>query len=187
MTYSKRRKVKIMKNKYTTFGTYTFIFCNQRGHFEGIWIDTSMLPIAKSFEGTWCIKDDKNTKYAFIHTLIDGKATKVYLHRVLLKPPVNSMIDHINGNGLDNRLCNLNIVSNGENQQNKRISRNNTSGVKGISLNKRAHKWEVRLQINKQNLYLGLYDSIDEAKKVRDEAETKYFTYLAGIDDSLFN
>lgn len=67
--------------------------------------------------------------------IIDDKHIKVYMHRILTGYPVKSMADHKNRNGLDNRLINLSIVSNSENQQNKQLQRNNTNGATSINSN----------------------------------------------------
>jgi hypothetical protein len=70
-------------------------------------------PIIKSL---WCVTKNRNTYYA--HRTVRGK-TETMHHAILGVPPKGLMIDHINGNGLDNRECNLRIVTNRENCQNK--------------------------------------------------------------------
>lgn len=61
----------------------------------------------------------------------------VFMHRVLLNPPKDKQIDHINGNGLDNRRMNLRIVTASQNNHNSRIRKDNTSGYKGIYWDKK--------------------------------------------------
>lgn len=70
-----------------------------------------------------------------------------YMHRFLLDEPMGGEVDHINGNGLDNRRENLRVVSHGENLlncHNRFIKSHNTSGVAGISWNKRRRRCEHR-------------------------------------------
>jgi len=63
-------------------------------------------------------------------------------------------MDHINMIRHDNRICNLREASHGENNQNKRKLRNNTSGYKGVCWDKQAKKWKA--QIGKDNKIHGL-------------------------------
>jgi len=86
-------------------------------------------------------------------------------------------IDHINKVKNDNRLINLRQVNNSENQQNVGLRRDNTSGHKGVSWNKKLGKWHLQLQVNKKKIYLGLYDNIDEAVKIYKESEITYHTH----------
>jgi len=83
-------------------------------------------------------------------------------------------IDHINGNGCDNRLCNLREVSRLINRRNVKKQHNNTSGVVGVSLHKLTGLWRSRININKQEIYLGLFCSFNEAVECRKNAEIKY-------------
>ena len=55
----------------------------------------------------------------------------IYMHRVLMLPPKSKEVDHINGNGLDNRRCNLRVVTRRENNLNRHCSSGNT-GIPGI-------------------------------------------------------
>ena len=81
-------------------------------------------------------------------------------------------IDHINGDGLDNRLCNLRAVSRADNLKNKRVYKNNKSGVMGVSL--RGGKWRARIKLNGLEQCLGSYASKAEAIKARKAAEQEH-------------
>lgn len=92
---------------------------------------------------------------------INGKEYAIY--RVILNAPDNMQVDHINNNPLDNRLCNLRLCTNAENQQNKIINKNNTSGCPGVSFDKTRHKWTTQPMLNGIRYKLGYYDNLDEA------------------------
>ena len=84
-------------------------------------------------------------------------------------------IDHINGNRIDNRICNLRLATNTENSRNSGLAKNNTSGVTGITWHKQCNKWVAQITVNRKNHNLGLYVDKDEAIKVRKEAEKIHF------------
>lgn len=72
------------------------------------------------------------------------------------------MIDHINGNKTDNRIHNLRVVTNGENQQNiHRPSANNKSGLLGVSRNKK--RWKAEIRANNMREHIGTFDSPEQA------------------------
>lgn len=85
------------------------------------------------------------------------------------------IVDHINGDKLDNRKSNLRICKKKENPKNCTLYSNNTSGYKGVTWMGRLNKWQVNLQVNKKNLYLGVYSDLEKAIEVRKKAEIKYF------------
>lgn len=102
--------------------------------------------------------------------------TKVSLHRLLFDDLNNSnMIDHINRNKKDNRKKNLRIVNNSQNQMNRDKPKQNTSGVKGVYWHKSKEKWQANIQINNKLIYLGIFDSKQDAIEARKKAEKKYF------------
>ena len=84
-------------------------------------------------------------------------------------------IDHINGNRVDNRICNLRLATNTENSRNAGLSKNNTSGFTGVTWHKRCNKWVAQITVNRKNHNLGLYADKNEAIKVRKEAEKRHF------------
>jgi len=85
-----------------------------------------------------------------------------------------NQIDHINGNKADNRLCNLREVTTYQNALNQKLAKNNTSGIKGISLCKKTNKWNVRITINGIRKSLGCFDDIELAELVIKEARDLY-------------
>lgn len=102
--------------------------------------------------------------------------TKIYLHRLIFDDlRENDMIDHINHNVHDNRRNNLRIATNSQNQMNRDKPITNTSGIKGVYWHKNKQKWQANIQINESLLYLGIFDSKEDAIKARKQAEEKYF------------
>jgi hypothetical protein len=80
-------------------------------------------------------------------------------------------IDHINGNGLDNRIENLRDVNNSENQRNSRIRSVNTSGHMGVHYEKRSGKWMAYIGNEGELLTIGYYSNKDDAIKARVDME----------------
>lgn len=78
--------------------------------------------------------------------------------------------DHINRTPSDNRWCNLREATPRQNQYNKGIGSNNTSGYKGVSLYGTGGKWRVRMKINGKYRHLGTFDDKQEASKAYEEA-----------------
>jgi hypothetical protein len=86
--------------------------------------------------------------------------------------PERNEIDHINGRKHDNRLTNLRAISHAENQKNRRMQRNNTSGVQGVI--KRGRKWSAQILHGGRYEFLGEYPTLAEATAARRAAEKKY-------------
>ena len=79
-------------------------------------------------------------------------------------------IDHIDGNTSNNSLDNLRVATHSENCRNRRMNSNNTTGVKGVHYVKSRDKWKAQLWFNGKEQYLGIFDSLDKAKKTINEA-----------------
>lgn len=84
------------------------------------------------------------------------------MHRFLLNAPDDMEVDHINGDGLDNRRPNLRLVSRAENLQNRRLFRNNKLGHKGISFDSRTGRYVVFIRTS----YASLEEAIRERNRV---------------------
>ena len=85
----------------------------------------------------------------------------------------DSEIDHIDGNGLDNKKTNLRSVTHKENAKNAKLCKNNTSGVCGVTWNKKSEKWMAQIKNDGWNLYLGLFEDKFDAICARRSAENR--------------
>ena len=84
------------------------------------------------------------------------------------------VIDHIDGNKLNNKISNLRKITNQQNVLNQKLRKNNTSGVKGISWHSRDKCWIARLMINGVAKHLGQFKDLELAELVVIEARKKY-------------
>lgn len=87
----------------------------------------------------------------------------VFLHRAVLSAPHGISVDHINGDGLDNRRANLRLASLSENNRNQRLAARNTSGFKGVTWHARQQRWQAQIKSGGKCFYLGLFDNRQEA------------------------
>ena len=114
-----------------------------------------------------------NTGYA--RGEIDGKAILFHNYIFDINTDSGIEVDHIHGNRLDNRRSELRICDRNKNALNKGLYKNNTSGVTGVSWHKQQEKWSAYIQIEHKNMYLGSFNSFDDAVNARLIAEQKYF------------
>lgn len=115
----------------------------------------------------WCLD-----AYGYVR---GGKEKKIQLHRFIMNCPNDMVVDHVNLNPLDNRKMNLRICIKQQNEMNRPLRNNNTSGITGVSLHKQTNKWRAYIQYNQKFIHLGLFDTKEEAIKAREQAEIKYF------------
>jgi hypothetical protein len=114
----------------------------------------------------------------------------IYLHRFLLNldnPKVQ--VDHINGNSLDNRRCNLRICKNpGQNAINRPKQKNNNSGYKGVFLRKdkdyiNKNIYRAAIRVNQKLIHLGNFTDKKEAAKAYNKAAMQYFGEFAYLNE----
>jgi len=97
-----------------------------------------------------------------------------YLSRLIMDEPKGMLVDHVNGDTMDNRRSNLRICSKSENGRNRKIaSKNNTSGFKGVSYRKKgpdminewSRPWQAYINYDKKRHYLGTFATAEEAAR----------------------
>lgn len=103
-------------------------------------LDDSDFEAASKFH--WYPHRDGKTYYAYAHTpKRDGRDSVIKLHRLLTSAPPNVLVDHRDGNGLNCQRYNMRFSNQSQNQQNRGVPKNNTSGYKGVCWDKRKRKW----------------------------------------------
>lgn len=113
-------------------------------------------------------------KRGYLYITFYGK--KHYVHRVIWLMHYGTLpkiLDHIDGNPLNNRIENLRECTDSQNLCNRKISSRNTSGVKGVSWHKLKQKWAVRIGFNKKEYHMGYFDKKEDAINVVLEARKK--------------
>lgn len=114
----------------------------------------------------WLLKTGKCTSYAMATEITaDGPQKKVMMHNLIMPPPVGMIVDHINGNGLDNRRSNLRFATNQQNGFNTPPYRRKgkVSQFKGVHFEKQSKKYKAAIKIDGQIKTLGRYQTEDEA------------------------
>lgn len=86
----------------------------------------------------------------------------------------DGQIDHIDGNGKNNKISNLRCVTNQENHMNVRLQSNNKSGISGVCWDKSRNSWQVRIKYKRKNIYIARTKDFFEACCMRKSAELKY-------------
>lgn len=134
--------------------------------------------------GKWCISVNGYAVKTFAITKPDGKKSSmtVRMHRIVINAENGIEVDHINGNCLDNRKCNLRLCTRAENSRNVKRHKNNKNGLKGVRLHRGTKKWEARIQAGGKGIYLGLFTCRIEAAKAYNEAAVKYHGEFARLN-----
>lgn len=121
------------------------------------------------------VNNDKNGKPRYIYVYMDGRfyAAHRLAWRLFYGCQPSGHIDHINGNGLDNRIDNLRCVTVSENAKNRKIRPDNRSGLSGVVWSETHKKWISSVRYNKKQINLGAFHDFFEAVCARKSAETK--------------
>lgn len=131
----------------------------------------------------WYALRSGNTFYAARKKKIENKRAVVLMHReVLDSRPGDPIVDHRDGNGLNNARKNLREAVSGQNQMNSHGYLGSLSKFKGVSICKRSKKWRACIQINGKKKHLGYFNDEQEAAKAYDKAAKEYFREYARIN-----
>lgn len=141
---------------------------------EEFWFDKEDLPMVQN--SCWSYSNK-----GYLQTTDRETHKTIKFHRLVMGVTDPSVqVDHKNHpprheHKKDNRKSNLEIVTRSENSQNRSLALNNTSGVVGVSWNKREQAWKAYIKINQKQIHLGTFYNKEDAIKARKEAEIKYF------------
>jgi len=130
-----------------------------------------------------------NDGYNKLSLMKDKKRCGKKLHRLIAEafipnPENKQFVDHIDNNRLNNNINNLRWATNQENQRNRQLNINSTSGVKGVSFDKARNKWSATITIDGITIHLGRYDNIEDAKAARiTKANAAFGVYINSCEN----
>jgi hypothetical protein len=173
-------------NTYNLSGEYGIGYCSNT-HSE-FYFDLEDYDIIKDY--CWCEIIDKDSGYRELksHDAITDK--DIRMHQLLGL----SNHDHIDRNPLNNKRNNLRKATIQDNNRNRGIFKNNTSGIMGVNWENQRERWRARIYTNKHRFELGFFTNKEDAIRARLHAEKEYFGEFApqkhlfkeyGIEDEL--
>lgn len=141
---------------------------------------------------SWWASEDKKTKGLFYIKTVIGRSRKVKgsgkqlrLHRLIMNVTNPSQIvDHINGNTLDNRKCNLRITDSTGNARNTSIRKKKDKTIKYKGIYKRLNgKFQSIIRVNGKNITIGTFNTQKEAAEAYNNAALKYHKEFARLNE----
>lgn len=135
----------------------------------------------------WFAHKDGRTFYAYRKIKTNSKHCRQLLfqmaHGILVNIPNSKLIDHKNGNGLDNRRENLRICNYSQNGANQKPQKNCSSKYKGVWWNKWDKRFQAAIKKNGKRTYLGYFDDEVEAAKAYDKKAKELFGEFARLNN----
>jgi hypothetical protein len=142
-------------------------------------IDPQDYPELSKYKWRLCRTKGKNVLYAERSArLPNGKYSRILMHRQLIYAPKGCVIDHINGNGLDNRRANLRLATVAQNAWNSK-KRNPRSGYKGVWFAVDKGLWRAAIVYQGRRIHIGYFKDKIAAAKAYDTAARKYYKQFA--------
>jgi hypothetical protein len=133
--------------------------------------------------GPWQASPGRHTWYA-IHHGPRPKQKIVYMHRLILSAPAGreGIVDHINGDGLDNQRSNLRLSTTSQNVHNQPKRLGTSSRYKGVTRVLTCARWQADIKTGGTQRYLGLFSDEQEAAKAYDQAARVAFGEYAALN-----
>lgn len=111
-------------------------------------------------------------KSGYVNIKINGRVYKAHrLAYLYVHGYTPNEVGHDNQNCSDNRILNLIDLSHAENMKNKKVYKNNKSGVPGVTWHKKIKQWQVHIRVNDKSIHLGYFKELNEAVEVRNKAK----------------
>lgn len=107
---------------------------------------------------------------------------QIYMQNLILPTKKGFEVDHKDRNGLNNQKENLRYATHSQNNMNKGLQFNNTSGFKGVSWNNRLGKYHAYIHINRKRIHLGFFTNKIDAALAYNSAAPKYHGEFAVLN-----
>jgi hypothetical protein len=133
----------------------------------------------------WAAHPAKNTWYAtrLDYQVRPGKATRIYLHRLVMGAPPELQVNHIDGGGLNNQRKNLSLSTGSVNCGSFATPRlDKTSRFRGVRFYASRGKWSAQIGVNLKSIHLGYFVDEEQAARARDAAALHYFGPTAQLN-----
>lgn len=131
---------------------------------------------------TWHIQKKDNNYYSGTNIYVgQSRSDMVLMHRMIMGLP-SEIIDHIDGNGLNNRRGNLRKATIKQNVRNSRVASNNNTGYKGVSKDGWTNLWRVWIEVDGKRISGGRFASKNEAAVKYNELAKQYFGDFARLN-----
>ncbi len=128
----------------------------------------------------WCHLAGEHNRTIYATSRWDGR--NVFMHKIIMGDPSdpNLTVDHIDGNGLNNRRANLRWATRQQQAWNKAPCKNSQAGFKGVEINGRNYR--ARIMVAGQRYELGTFQSPEDAALAYNAAAVKYFGEFARLN-----
>jgi hypothetical protein len=132
---------------------------------------------------TWALRVNfRNPQLRYAQVTFNGE--NIAMHHLVLAATEGFDVDHVNGNGLDNRKENLRLATRSQNVMNSRKSRRNCSSkFKGVSWVQHMNQWKAEITLNGKRKYLGCHDEEISAARAYNRAAIRYFGEFARLNE----
>lgn len=151
-----------------------------RNYMVVFFVDDRDAPNVERF--TWKVLKTNGRLYIKRNERTEGGYRTILLHRELMKAGRNTVVDHINGNTLDNRRINLRLCTQAENAHNSKRSKANKSGFKGVSWNKNLGYWQAKICVKRHQIHIGWFKNPEDAYTAYCTAALKYHKEFARLE-----
>jgi len=167
------------RHKYEISGQEVVIIVKRKsGEIVRAKIDLDDYEKFKTFPYSFYVQNYSGSYYIYSNHYVNGKRKHISLHRLILGDPKGLVVDHINGDTLDNRKSNLRAVTQAANTQNRnRAKRNSSSGVRGVYFSKQIKRWVATVDVDRKRIQVGCFKELADAEIAVKEARARYMPF----------
>lgn len=132
----------------------------------------------------WSENGNGYPRNGFTNRILNPNKQQIFvmMHRVIMWSPDGMVIDHIDGNKLNNQKKNLRVCSPTDNKRNRGMSRRNTSGYKGVYWQRANKKWYAAINTDERFLNVGSFENKEDAARAYNAAASKYHGEFAKLN-----